>query len=195
VRGKHKTISNRNQYTRASSNPSSPTTASPEYTNTLENQEADLKSYLMKIIESFKEDINNSLKEIQESTGKQETNKSLKEIQENTIKWVKELNKVVQDLKMEIETIKKAQMEANLEMENLGKWSGIAGVSIIKRIQETEERTLSVEGSLEEIDTTVKENSKHKSLLTQRIQEIQDTRKRPNLRIIRTEENKDSQIK
>ena len=38
----------------------------------------------MKIIESFKEDINNSLKEIQENTGKQvealkeETNKSLK---------------------------------------------------------------------------------------------------------------------
>ena len=49
----------------------------------------------MKIIESFKEDINNSLKEIQENTGKQvealkeETNKSLKEIQENTIKLVK----------------------------------------------------------------------------------------------------------
>jgi hypothetical protein len=40
----------------------------------------------MKIIEAFKEDINNSLKEIQENTGKQlealkeETNKSLKEI-------------------------------------------------------------------------------------------------------------------
>ena len=40
----------------------------------------------MKIIENFKEDINNSLKEIQENTGKQlealkeETNKSLKEI-------------------------------------------------------------------------------------------------------------------
>jgi predicted HicB family RNase H-like nuclease len=46
----------------------------------------------MKIIESFKETINNSLKEIQENTGKQvemlkeETNKSLKEIQENNQK-------------------------------------------------------------------------------------------------------------
>jgi hypothetical protein len=30
----------------------------PEYANTPEKQEADLKSYLMKIIESFKEDIN-----------------------------------------------------------------------------------------------------------------------------------------
>jgi esterase/lipase len=53
----------------------------------------------MKIIESFKEDINNSLKEIQENTGKQ----------------VKELNKVIQDIKVEVETIKRMQMEANLE--------------------------------------------------------------------------------
>ena len=42
-------------------------------------------------------------------------------MQENTIKKVKELNKAVQDLKMEIETIKKTQMEANLEMQNLKK--------------------------------------------------------------------------
>ena len=54
----------------------------------------------MKIIESFKEDINNSLKELQENTGKQE----------------KKFNKVTQDLKMEVETIKKTQMEANLKM-------------------------------------------------------------------------------
>ena len=65
----------------------------------------------MKKIESLKEDINNSLKEIQENTGKQvealkeETNKSLKEIQENTIKQVKELNKNIQDITMEIETV------------------------------------------------------------------------------------------
>ena len=64
ARGKGKNISNRNQGYLASSEPSSPTTASPEYTNTPENQESVLKSYLMKIIESFKEDINNSLKEI-----------------------------------------------------------------------------------------------------------------------------------
>jgi hypothetical protein len=58
VRGKHKTISSRSQCTWGSSEPSSPTTASPEYTNTLENQESVLKFYLMKIIRSFKEDIN-----------------------------------------------------------------------------------------------------------------------------------------
>lgn len=44
----------------------------------------------MKTMEAFKEDINNSLKEIEENTGKQvevlkeETNESLKETQENT---------------------------------------------------------------------------------------------------------------
>jgi len=47
----------------------------------------------MKVIESFKQDTNKSLKEIQENTGKQVeslkegTNKSLKETQENTIYW------------------------------------------------------------------------------------------------------------
>jgi hypothetical protein len=54
VRGKYNTISNRSQYTLASSEPSSPTTASPGYTNTHENQDSDIKSYLMKIIEPFK---------------------------------------------------------------------------------------------------------------------------------------------
>ena len=70
VRGKCKAISNRSQYMWGSSEPSSPTTASPEYTNMSENQEAVLKSYLMKIIESFKEDINNSLEEIKYNTNR-----------------------------------------------------------------------------------------------------------------------------
>jgi prefoldin subunit 5 len=37
---------------------------------------------------------------------------------------VKELNKTIQDLKMEIESIKKSQRETTLELENLGKRSG-----------------------------------------------------------------------
>ena len=82
-----------------------------------------------------------------------------------------------------------------MEMENLGKRSGITDVSFTNRTQEIEERILSVEDTVEEIDTTVKENSKHKKLLTQSIQDIKDTMKRPNLRIIRIEENKDSQLK
>ena len=45
------------------------------------------------------------------------------------------MNKVIQDLKVEIETRKKTQMEANLEMENLGTRSEITGISISNRIQ------------------------------------------------------------
>jgi hypothetical protein len=125
--GKHKNISNRNQGYLASSEPNSPTIASPGYTITPEKQDSDLKSLLMMIIENFKKDINNPLKEIQENTGKQlealqeETQKSLKELQENTIKQEKERNKTIQVLKMEIETIKKSQRETTLEIENLGK--------------------------------------------------------------------------
>jgi len=44
------------------------------------------------MMEDFKKDIKNSLREIQESTSKQiETQKLLKELQENTTKQVKEL--------------------------------------------------------------------------------------------------------
>jgi hypothetical protein len=70
AKGKHKNISNKSQNTWASLEPNSPMTASPEYTNTPEHQESVLKSYLMRIVDSFKEDINNSLKETQENTGK-----------------------------------------------------------------------------------------------------------------------------
>jgi hypothetical protein len=68
--GKPKNISNRNQGYLASSEPNSPTIASPRHTITLEKQGSDLKT-LMMMIEDFKKDINNSLKEIQENTGKQ----------------------------------------------------------------------------------------------------------------------------
>jgi hypothetical protein len=63
-----------------------PTIASPGYTITPEKQDSDVKSLLMMMIEDIKKDINNSLKEIQENTGKQvealkkETQKSLKEL-------------------------------------------------------------------------------------------------------------------
>jgi hypothetical protein len=51
---------------------------------------------------------------------------------------------------------------------------------------------LGVEDTAEEIDTIAKENPKHKKLLTQIIQEIHGTVKRPNLRIITIEKNKNS---
>jgi hypothetical protein len=71
LRGKGKNTSNRNQGCLASPETSSPTRASPGYPNTPEKQDSDLKSHLMMMIEDFKKDINNSLKEIQENTGKQ----------------------------------------------------------------------------------------------------------------------------
>jgi hypothetical protein len=113
----------------ASSEPSFPTTASPGFPNKQVKEDLDLKSYLKMMIEDFKKDINNSLKEINENTGKQveilkeETQKSLKELQDTTTKQVKELNKTIQNLKIKIETIMKSQMETTLEIENLGRSS------------------------------------------------------------------------
>jgi hypothetical protein len=110
--GKWKNISNRNQGYLASSEPNSPTIASPGYTITPEKQDLDLQSLLMMVIDDSKKDINNTLKEIQENTSKQveahkeETQKSLKELPENTIKQAKEINKTIQNLKVEIETLK-----------------------------------------------------------------------------------------
>jgi predicted transcriptional regulator len=46
---------------------------------------------------------------------KEEINESLKEIQENTTKQVKDMHKTIQDLKMEIKVIKKKQIERILE--------------------------------------------------------------------------------
>ena len=84
----------------------------------------------------------------------------------------KKLNKTIQDLKMEVETIKKSQRETNLEIENLGKRSGVIHISITNRLQEIEDRISGAQDTIENIDTTIKENVKCKKLLTQNIQEI-----------------------
>ena len=95
----------------------------------------------MMMVEDIKKDFNNSLKEIEENTAnqvqvlkekqenttkqvenlKEETQKFLKKMQENTTKQVMELNKTILDLKREVDTIKKTQSEATLEIETLGK--------------------------------------------------------------------------
>jgi chromosome segregation ATPase len=108
---------------------------------------------------------------------------------------VKELNISIQDLKMEVETIKKTYRETTLEIENLGKRSRVINGSITSRIQEIEERISGTEDTIENIETTFKENAKCKKVLTQNIQETQETMRRPNLRITGIEENKDSQHK
>jgi hypothetical protein len=154
AKGKRKNLTNRNQDYMASSEPSTSTTASPGYPNIPEKQDSDLKSYLMMLVEEFKKDINNCLKEIQENTVKQvevrkeEAQKSLKELQENTTKQLKELNKTIQYLKMEVETIKKSQRETTLEIEFLGKKSGAISASITNRIQEMEQRISDEEDSI-----------------------------------------------
>jgi hypothetical protein len=58
-----------------------------------------------------------------------------------------------------------------------------------------EERISGSEDSIENMDTTIKENSKCKKILTQNIKEIQDTMRRPNPRIIGIYENEDFQHK
>ena len=108
---------------------------------------------------------------------------------------MKELKKTNHDLKMEVETIKKSQRETTLEIENLGKRSGVIDTSITNRMQEVEVRISGTEDTVENIDTKVKENAKDKKLLTQNIQEIQDKMRRPNLRIIDIEETQDPQLK
>ena len=62
-----------------------------------------------------------------------------------------------------------------MEVENLGKRSGTIDARITNKIQEIEERISGVEDSIEDIDTMVKENTKHRKFLTQNIQEIKDT--------------------
>ena len=57
------------------------------------------------------------------------------------------------------------------------------------------ERILSTEDTIEEIDWSVKENIKSNKSLTQNIHETWDTIKRPNLRIIGIEEEKELQLK
>lgn len=60
---KQKKLTNRNQDHWALSEPSNLTTASPGYPNTPKKQDSDLKLYLMMLVENFKKEINNSLKE------------------------------------------------------------------------------------------------------------------------------------
>ena len=61
---------------------------------------------------------------------------------------------------MEIQTIKKSQRETTLQVVNIGKRPGVIDVSITNRIQEIKERISSAEDTIENIDTTVKENEK-----------------------------------
>jgi hypothetical protein len=58
-----------------------------------------------------------------------------------------------------------------------------------------EERISGAEDSIKNMDTTIKEIAKSKKILTGNIQEIQNTMRRPNLRINCKDENKDFKLK
>ena len=80
-----------------------------------------------------------------------------------------------------------------MEIENLGKKSGAIDARF-NTIQEIEKRISGAEDTIENPETTVRENAKCKKILTQNIQEIQDARRRTNLRIIGVDENEDFSI-
>jgi DNA anti-recombination protein RmuC len=115
-KGKHKNLTNRNQDHSPSSESSTPNSASPGYTNTPEKEVSDLNSYLMMLVEDFKKDINNSLKEIQENMAKQaeglkvEVQKFLKELQENTAKQLEVLKEETQKFLKELQENTTKQM-------------------------------------------------------------------------------------
>ena len=81
------------------------------------------KSAIMKAIESLKQDMNNSLKELDEKYNKkfEEISKSVNETLRNQEKTIKQVKETVQELKTEMEAMKKTQTENRLDMENLGK--------------------------------------------------------------------------
>jgi hypothetical protein len=72
------------------------------------------------------------------------------------------LKKTIQDLKRDVETIKKTQSEITLEIEILGKKSGTIDASISNRIQKMEERISGADDSIENMGTTIKKNAKCK---------------------------------
>jgi methyl-accepting chemotaxis protein len=65
-------------------------------------------------------------------------------------------------------------------MKNLQKKTGTTDANITNRIQEMKRRISGIKDMIEDIDTSIKENAKSKKFLTQNIQEIWDTMKRPN---------------
>ncbi|KAL6082496.1 hypothetical protein STEG23_002745 [Scotinomys teguina] len=148
-----------------------------------EAEEINFKSDFKKMTEVVKEKMKTTLKEFEEKTNKklEDIIESLKESQEKAIKQV---NETVQELKTEIEAIKKTQTEGKLEMDNLSKLTGTTDASITNRTQEVEDRISGIEDTIEEIDISVKENTKAKKVITQNFQEIWDTMKMPNLKII-----------
>ena len=114
--------------------PKDPTTARHEKPNIDEAEENYLKNNFRRMFRTLKEEMRNSLKEMEEKTNKklEDNSKSLKENQE---KEMKHMRQTIQDLKTEIKTIKKTQAKGIIETEIMRKLSGTTNASINSRIQ------------------------------------------------------------
>jgi hypothetical protein len=71
-----------------------------------------------------------------------------------------ELNKSIQDLKMEVKTKKKTKREKMLEIEILEKNKGTIDMSISNTVQEMKEKITGAEDSIESMEKTIIVNSK-----------------------------------
>jgi hypothetical protein len=170
----------------ASSEPNSPTLASPGYTITPEKQGMDLKSLLMVIMEDFKremkENTGNELEAFKEKT-KNPSECYRKRLPNRWWNWTKQFRTKNGS----------RNNEENPKGDNSGERNPRKEIS--NRLQEMEERISGTEESIENMGITIKENAKYKKILTQNIQEIQDKMKRLNVGIIGVDENEDFQIK
>ena len=66
------------------------------------------------------------------------------------------MNKTSQGLKVETETTKETQNEANLKIKVLGKKTGTTDISIPNRILELEEKILGIEDIIEDMNISKK---------------------------------------
>lgn len=77
-----------------------------------------------------------------------------------------------------MKSLKKTQVGIKMEEK---KSTQSLEASLVNRTEETEERLSSLEDKVDVVDSSVKENVNSKSIQTQKIQEIEETLKRPNL--------------
>ena len=86
--------------------------------------------------------------------------KSVNDTLGNQEKSIKQVMETVQELKTEMDAMKKTQTKNRLDMENLDKRTETTESSITNRIQEKEERISESEDTIEKINALVKENGK-----------------------------------
>ena len=103
--------------------------------------------------DKYNKKIEEMSKEMEEKYTKkfEEMSKSVNEILGNQEKTIKQVMETVQDLKTEMESMKKSQIQGQLAMENLGKQTETSETSITNRIQEIEERISDSEDTIEKL--------------------------------------------